>query len=369
MNNAGTIASVAGTIAMVAAVLPPPAQVVAAAAGAVAVVAGAIDTVKTCAGGDAAGCAMGVAGMVPGVRQAKNAVRGAGAIKNAAKTVTKKASETCETPNSFVPGTPVLMADGTGKPIEDVELGDSVLAVDPDTGVSGARPVTELITGDGAKHLVDVIIDADGDGKGDDQVTATDTHPFWVDREQAWLTAGELEAGASLLTPEGARVTVVGTEDHWVTARVHNLTVDDLHTYFVRTAVADVLVHNCGGAIKGMLNRWKESKNINRQQQDGHILGTQSHTNRIKPNPQTGKVKSTSIWSGGQRWARIHTRLTWTFGRPGNAGERLLGFPWRTGTMNGRAQNRVRVTQNTRGQIHGTPWGRPGWSPWWRKLF
>jgi hypothetical protein len=91
-----------------------------------------------------------------------------------------------------------------------------------------------------------------------------------------------------------------------VTARVHNLTVDDLHTYYVRTAVAD-----------------------------GHIPGTQSHTNRIKPNP-SGKVKSTSIW-GGERWARIHTRLTWTFGRQSGVNERIRGFPWRTDTMNGRA--------------------------------
>jgi hypothetical protein len=36
--------------------------------------------------------------------------------------------------NSFVPGTEVVMADGTRKPIEQVEEGDEVLATDPTTG-------------------------------------------------------------------------------------------------------------------------------------------------------------------------------------------------------------------------------------------
>lgn len=38
----------------------------------------------------------------------------------------------CE-PNSFVPGTGVLMADGTTKPIKDVRVGDQVLSADPET--------------------------------------------------------------------------------------------------------------------------------------------------------------------------------------------------------------------------------------------
>ncbi|GGL86341.1 hypothetical protein GCM10012279_00020 [Micromonospora yangpuensis] len=41
----------------------------------------------------------------------------------------------CQDPsNSFTPGTHVLMADGTTKPIEDVHTGDQVIATDPDTG-------------------------------------------------------------------------------------------------------------------------------------------------------------------------------------------------------------------------------------------
>ena len=36
--------------------------------------------------------------------------------------------------NSFVPDTQVLMADGTARDIDDIQIGDLVLAADPDTG-------------------------------------------------------------------------------------------------------------------------------------------------------------------------------------------------------------------------------------------
>lgn len=241
VENAGTISAVAGGIAMVAAVLPPPAQVVAVAAGAVAAVAGAIDTAKTCAGGDAMGCAMGIAEMVPGVRQAKNAVRGAGAIKAAVKG--KGSRSGC---NSFLPGTLVLMADGTHKAIEGIDVGDVVWATDPETGKEGPRPVTTLISGNGDKVLVKITVDSDGDGTADGSVTATDEHPFWLDNRREWLGAEHLKPGDQLVTPDGARVTVMAVLAYGAVATVHNLTVDNIHTYYILAGAADVLVHNEG---------------------------------------------------------------------------------------------------------------------------
>ncbi|MBW6433339.1 hypothetical protein KZ829_06220 [Actinoplanes hulinensis] len=243
VDNAGTIADVAGAVAVVAAVLPPPAQVVAAAAGAVAAVAGAIDTAKSCVGGDVAGCAMGIAGMVPGVRQAKTAARGASAVKSAVKQ-----AEPPKGCNSFVPGTRVLMSDGSYKPIEDIAIDDVVWAADPETGESGARPVTAQIIGSGDKRLVEISIDADADGESDGKVTATDGHPFWVDDERKWLSAERLQPGQSLLRPDGSRVTVLDVAAYDAVATVYNLTVDDIHTYFVEVGDEQLLVHNQGGA-------------------------------------------------------------------------------------------------------------------------
>jgi hypothetical protein len=139
------------------------------------------------------------------------------------------------------------MADGSHKSIEDITLDDQVRALDPETGQEGARPVTTLITGSGDKKLVAIDLDTDGDERADDRIHATDGHPFWVDQAQDWLRADELVARHALITPDGARVTVLAVLAYDAVATVHNLTVDDLHTYFVAAAGTEVLVHNCGG--------------------------------------------------------------------------------------------------------------------------
>ena len=57
----------------------------------------------------------------------------------------------CSASNSFVPGTKVVMADGSSKPIEEVELGDYVLATDPETGQTVSRKVVATVTGEGKR--------------------------------------------------------------------------------------------------------------------------------------------------------------------------------------------------------------------------
>ncbi|WP_460750575.1 polymorphic toxin-type HINT domain-containing protein [Nocardiopsis oceani] len=146
--------------------------------------------------------------------------------------------------NSFVPGTLVLLADGTAKPIELVAVGDRVLAHDLETGKEGEREVTHLISGGGEKTLVEVEVD---DGSGEPgTVTATDNHPFWVP-DQGWTDAIDLEPGSWLQTSSGVWMQVSAVD---VQARlhqpVHNITVQDLQTYYVLAGETPVLVHNSG---------------------------------------------------------------------------------------------------------------------------
>ncbi|WP_007026266.1 hypothetical protein [Saccharomonospora iraqiensis] len=78
---------------------------------------------------------------------AMRAGRGAAAAGEAGATARRHGSGvTC---NSFVPGTRVLMADGSTKPIADVEVGEKVWATDPETGEEGPRTVTATLTGSG----------------------------------------------------------------------------------------------------------------------------------------------------------------------------------------------------------------------------
>ncbi|MGW4160250.1 ricin-type beta-trefoil lectin domain protein [Streptomyces sp. NPDC004788] len=151
--------------------------------------------------------------------------------------------------NSFVPGTKVLMADGSAKPIEKVKDGDKIVATDPKTGETRTETVTAEIKGQGVKHLTTVTIDLDGkSGSKTAQVSATDGHPFWVPELRQWIKATDLKAGEWLRTSAGTRVQITAIR-HWTAqaATVHNLTVSDLHTYYVLVGGAAVLVHNCGG--------------------------------------------------------------------------------------------------------------------------
>ncbi|MFD9961637.1 DNRLRE domain-containing protein [Amycolatopsis sp. NPDC058986] len=149
--------------------------------------------------------------------------------------------------NSFTPETRVRMADGSDKPIAEVKPGDKVLATDPADGHTEARVVTAAIAGDGQKHLVAISVDTDRDGKADSTITATDGHPFWVAAGPGeWRAARDLRPGALLRTSAGTYVQVTAVEQRAETLRVHNLSVDGPHTYYVLVGDIPVLVHNCG---------------------------------------------------------------------------------------------------------------------------
>lgn len=147
--------------------------------------------------------------------------------------------------NSFLPGTGVLLADGSSKPIEDVDVGETVLATDPDTGQTAAKTVVGTIIGQGSKNLVEITVDThEIDAKSTGAVVATDNHPFWVASGKVWTAAKDLQPGQWLRMPSGQEVRIAKVR-HWTqTARVHNLTIAEIHTYYVDAGGASILVHN-----------------------------------------------------------------------------------------------------------------------------
>lgn len=143
--------------------------------------------------------------------------------------------------SSFLPSTPVLLADGRRIAIEDVRVGDMVLATDPRTGETRARKVTDLITSAGPKRLVKLTVA----GK---TTIATANHPYYLADERRWVKAAELKFGDRLRRPDGTVAIVERAERFTVIAqRVHNFTVEGDHTYYAGATA--VLVHNaprCG---------------------------------------------------------------------------------------------------------------------------
>ena len=142
---------------------------------------------------------------------------------------------------SFSGSTLVLMADGSRKPIEDVEVGDRVLATDPETGETAARDVTHLWVHQDT--VVDLIVDGD-------VITATEDHPFWNDTDQKWQRADQLDEGDLVRSADGQLLRVDGLEEPTArSATAYNLTVDDIHTYYVGAGDGSVLVHNTCGPL------------------------------------------------------------------------------------------------------------------------
>ncbi|MFF0706415.1 polymorphic toxin-type HINT domain-containing protein [Streptomyces tendae] len=144
----------------------------------------------------------------------------------------------------FLAGTNVLMADGQAKDIEDIRPGDTVMAKDPETGEEGPRKVTRLIRTEDDKHFNALSIATED---GIEKLTATHEHPFWSPSEGAWVEAGKLTPGTTLLTDDGDTVIVTANQAYTSHATTYNLTVDDIHTYYVLAGETPVLVHNSGG--------------------------------------------------------------------------------------------------------------------------
>ncbi|MFC8419988.1 RHS repeat-associated core domain-containing protein [Streptomyces sp. NPDC057236] len=189
----------------------------------------------------------------PKPRQVKRAVKKvAKEVKNEAQESAKEEAQgqVCQI-NSFMPGTKVLMADGSTKPIEKVKPGDKVIATDPRTGKTSVQTAAATITGKGRKDLVRITLtvhDGSASKATTSTVTATAGHPFWVPSLREWVDAGELKPGQWLQTSSGTWVQI-GAVEAWTAkkATVHNLTVTDVHTYYVLIGSTPVLNHNqCG---------------------------------------------------------------------------------------------------------------------------
>ncbi|MFE4170792.1 polymorphic toxin-type HINT domain-containing protein [Streptomyces sp. NPDC056909] len=147
----------------------------------------------------------------------------------------------CPVRHSFLPGTPVLLADGRRMAIDRIPVGTRVLATDPVTGVTRARPVVRTITTHDDKDFTRLTV---ATASGPAVITATDTHPFWLSDRARWADAGEIVPGDELRTPAGAATRVVAVGHYTEPRTTHDLTVAGIHTYYVFVGSTAVLVHN-----------------------------------------------------------------------------------------------------------------------------
>lgn len=130
----------------------------------------------------------------------------------------------------FVPGT-LVWTSGKRTPIEQIKVGEFVLAQNVDTGELAYKPVTATTVG---PKLPLVEIHA-----GAETIQCTVGHLFWVDGT-GWQMAKELQAGQWLHTTGGP--VLIDSVEKRGEASCHNLIVADFNTYFVTNSA--LLVHD-----------------------------------------------------------------------------------------------------------------------------
>ena len=144
----------------------------------------------------------------------------------------------------FLPGTLVSTPDGP-RPIEDLEVGDLVLAQSESNFAQGPRRVTRVFQG--VTERVFTLSFAQLPRPPPAQPTelrCTGEHPFWVLGE-GWVPAAELSPGDLLQGADGNPRQVVGITSQAMRAPHHNLEVEGWHTYFVGGDLESaVWVHN-----------------------------------------------------------------------------------------------------------------------------
>ena len=143
----------------------------------------------------------------------------------------------------FVAGTPVQMADGTRKPIEEVKSGDSVQSRDETTGKATVKKV-ERVTVRQVNEVETIHFAASKNGATLETLVTTREHPFYVEGK-GFVPAGSLCIGNAVVTRAGPALIVTSvTFTQGSGVAVYNMTVADTHTYFVGTANGGTWVHN-----------------------------------------------------------------------------------------------------------------------------
>lgn len=196
--------------------------------------------------GDYASAALSVAAMVPFVGAAatgaKLASKAVGAIKkmdklvDAGKSLTRLASKVC----SFSSDTEVATSEGLQR-IDQVQIGDLVLAYDENSGRTGYYTVTATFT-----HLDPLVIVLSVDG---DQIETTPEHPFYAAAGE-WIPAGELQIGDHIVKANGGSSMITAIVAIPQAQVMFNLTVIQAHTFYV--GEGQWLVHNqCSSLLGG----------------------------------------------------------------------------------------------------------------------
>ena len=133
--------------------------------------------------------------------------------------------------NCFVSGTPIVTESGL-LPIEQITAGLRVKTFDTETKRPVLNKVLEVFQ---SQQQEIVLLDVGGE-----RISCTPRHRFR--RNNEWVAAGRLRGGDRLLTVDGSHIPIDHIETRSQPQKVFNLSVDQMHNYFV--GASGLLVHN-----------------------------------------------------------------------------------------------------------------------------
>jgi RHS repeat-associated protein len=137
----------------------------------------------------------------------------------------------------FVEGTLVATPDGL-RPIEEIAVGDIVMAWDPETGEITPQQVTALIRPE--PKLIWRLEARDADGEAE-VFEVTNDHPWYIEGA-GWVETQHLQVGQHIETADDRGLTILDLARTDRVERIYNLTVDGPHTFLVGKDRA--VVHN-----------------------------------------------------------------------------------------------------------------------------
>lgn len=135
----------------------------------------------------------------------------------------------------FIGGTLIVTDEGL-KPIEEIEVGDKVLAYDEETGEQAYKKVVRLFRNE-TYEWYHIFVN-------DEEIVCTGGHPFYSTKYDKFVAAKDLETDDKLLFSNGEYGIINQIEVELLVEpqTTYNFEVEDFHTYYV--GENEVLTHN-----------------------------------------------------------------------------------------------------------------------------
>lgn len=125
----------------------------------------------------------------------------------------------------FLAGTPILMSDGSTKPIEKIKVGDIILAYDVEKAKIAQDKVREVFVHDTDNYLII-----------NEELKVTGNHLVYSDGK--WVEIGQLKIGDKILKQDGQYAPIKTVQKIQSNEKVYNFEVNPYHTYIANGYVA-----------------------------------------------------------------------------------------------------------------------------------